>query len=144
MTVELEWAGNQYKASADALDLPRQRIEATAEATLGAVRQVLNEAGARISLDLDGVEIVQALDHRYALVSVHGIVNGRFSPLTGIVSMDDDTEQAVILATLRATERPVRIVLTALMDEGDDDGSDASGSDSGPQDDPLRLWGSGS
>ena len=144
MTVELEWAGNRYKASADALDLPRQRLEATAEATLGAVRQFLAGTGARISLDLDGVEVVQALDHRYALVSVHGLVDGRFSPLTGVVSMSDDPEQAVILATLRATERPVRIILSALLEGAGEDGEDRSSPGDGPRGDPLRLWGGGS
>ena len=142
MSVDLEWNDQTYEGSADALDLPKQRLEATAEATLAAVRSVLQAAGASITLDLDGVEVVQALDHQYALVSVHGFVEGRFSPLTGVVSVVEDPEQAVILATLRATERPVRIVLgEAASDDGpqvqeQDEPSEAR--------DPLRLWGGGS
>lgn len=144
MTVELEWAGNQYSGSAEALDLPRQRLEATADATLRAVKEALAGIGNRISLDLDGVEVVRALDHRYALVSVHGIIDGRFSPLTGVVSLDEDEEQSVILATLRATERPVRIILAQILG-GPDEGPEAEAApDDEPKGDPLRLWGGGS
>jgi hypothetical protein len=142
MTVELEWGGESYEGNAETLDLPRQRLEATAEATLSAVRSALEAAEAPISLDLDGVEVVQALDHHYALVSVHGIVEGRFSPLTGVVSVAGDPEQAVILATLRATERPVRIILGETGEVEEAPGADEEAAP--PPGDPLRLWGGGS
>ncbi len=142
ITVELGWRDFVYEGSANALDLPRQRLEASAEATLAAVRQSVASGSVDVSLDLDGVELVRALDHQYALVSVHGFVEGRFSPLTGIVSVTDDPEQAVILATLRATERPVRIVLTDMAGRtgpGSEDEEPTSETS-----DPLRLWGGGS
>lgn len=142
ISVELGWKDRVYEGSASTLDLPRQRLEASAEATLSAVRDAVESGSVRVSLDLDGVELVRALDHEYALVSVHGFVDGRFSPLTGVVSVTGDPEQAVILATLRATERPVRIVLTdkVVSDETESGEEDPVGD----ANDPLRLWGGGS
>ena len=142
ITVELGWRDHVFDGGANALDLPRQRLEASAEATLEAVRKAVEGSHVNMTLDLDGVELVRALDHQYALVSVHGFVDGRFSPLTGVVSVTDDPEQAVILATLRATERPVRIVLNEAEETdraGSEDQEPASEAS-----DPLRLWGGGS
>ncbi|MGI9627586.1 MAG: hypothetical protein ACR2QM_12170 [Longimicrobiales bacterium] len=144
MSFELEWAGDRYVGTADALDLPRQRLEATAEATLRAVKEALAGIGRKISLELDGVEVVKALDHRYTLVSVHGMIEGRFSPLTGVVSLDDDEEQSVILATLRATERPVRIFLAQFLGGPEEGPEEEAKPERGPHGDPLRLWGGGS
>ena len=149
ISVELGWQDRVFEGSASALDLPRQRLEASAEATLAAVRQAIGAGAINLSLDLDGVELVKALDHEYALVSVHGFVDGRFSPLTGVVSVTGDPEQSVILATLRATERPVRIVLAESISveqpesEGETPESDEQES-TGEGGDPLRLWGGGS
>ena len=142
ISVELGWQERVFEGNASALDLPRQRLEASAEATLAAVREAVQAGSVRVSLDLDGVELVRALDHEYALVSVHGFVDGRFSPLTGVVSVTGDPEQAVILATLRATERPVRIVLADSMaaDPPESEKEEPTSETS----DPLRLWGGGS
>ncbi|NNM31566.1 MAG: hypothetical protein HKO53_00785, partial [Gemmatimonadetes bacterium] len=60
ISVELGWRDMVYEGNASALDLPRQRLEASAEATLAAVREAVESGPVRLSLDLDGVELVQA------------------------------------------------------------------------------------
>ena len=42
--VSLEWRGRTYKGTAEAADLPRNRLEATAEATLRAVETAMSDA----------------------------------------------------------------------------------------------------
>ena len=64
ITVSVEWRGRTYTGMADAADLPRNRVEATAEATLRAVETAVSEAqhtpageeAAELSLSLDGVK----------------------------------------------------------------------------------------
>lgn len=148
MTVELGWGGKTFEGFASTVDVPRARLEATAEATLLAVRGAIENEGITSSLDLDGVEIIDALDHSYALVSVHAVVDGRFAPLTGVVGVESDPEQAVILATLRATERPVRKILgrhlgDTLAERGTPSERDVTRVNEATTQagDPLKLWG---
>ena len=142
MSVELEWAGRVLSGSASTVDVPKARLEATVEATLRAVEAAVEGSGGRISFEVEGTEIINALDHSYALVSVHSISSGRFAPLTGVVGISSDPELAAILATLRATERPVRVLLGGAMRRAAAKDTTSAEPDPTPSaGDPLKLWG---
>lgn len=116
VTVSLEWMGEIYDGAATGADLPRNRLEATAEATLRAIqaaaeasRQEAADPGfRRIALSLDGVKILDAFEHQFVLVSVSAIAGRDILSLTGSTQIGRNLERAVVLATLQATDRWVR------------------------------------
>ena len=123
VTVSLEWQGETYSGSATGADLPRARVEATANATLRGIENALaseepmsaqeSEANGRLSpppvaLALDGVKLVDAFDRRFALVAVHAMSGRHIIPLAGAAAVEDNLDRSVVLATLQATDRWVR------------------------------------
>lgn len=116
ITVSVEWRGRTYKGVAEAADLPRARIEATAEATLRAVETAMGEAQrtpegeepAELSLSLDGVKLVDTFDRKFALVAVHAMSGRDIVSLAGTASVQDHPDRSVVLATLQAVDRWVR------------------------------------
>jgi hypothetical protein len=113
--VTLEWDGEAYKGASTSADLPRNRLEATAEAALRAIESAA--AGSRvddgpafpgISLSLDGVKLLDAFDDKHVLVSVNAMSGRDVLTLTGSCRTGRNLERAVILATLQATDRWVR------------------------------------
>jgi len=116
VSVSLEWIGEIYEGSASAADLPRNRLEATAEATLRAIQNAAHGASEddrvddfrRISLSLDGVKILDAFEHQFVLVSVSAISGRDILSLTGSTQIGRNLERSVVLATLQATDRWVR------------------------------------
>lgn len=114
--VSLEWRGRTYKGTAEAADLPRNRLEATAEATLRAVETAMsdaqhtpeNEDPTDLSLSLDGVKLVDTFDRKFALVAVHAMSGRDIVSLAGTASVQDHPDRSVVLATLQAVDRWVR------------------------------------
>jgi len=117
--VAVEWDGEAHEGTATAPDLPRNRLEATAEATLAAMESVAggpaesgNLAFPAVSLSLDGVKVVDAFDNTFVLVSVNAMGGRDVVTLSGTVNVGRSIERAVVLATLQATDRWVRGRLT--------------------------------
>lgn len=136
--VSLEWNGQRYEGTAWSPDLPKARLEAMAEATLRAMEAALREDGdhADAALTLEGVRRVEAFDRQYVLVSVHAVEGSRAVTLAGAVPAGENTEVAVVLATLQATDRRIR----GMIEE-----EPRSRSRSRPADpsfgDPFDIWG---
>lgn len=117
VTVSVEWNDETYEGVAVAADLPRNRLEAAAEATLKAIEATAHGAQedrdedssfAPLSLSLDGVKMVQAFDDSFALVVVNAMAGRDVLSLTGSCQIGRNLERAVVLATLQATDRWVR------------------------------------
>ena len=116
ITVSVEWRGRTYKGTAEAADLPRNRLEATGEATLRAVEAAVSEAQhtpegedpADLSLSLDGVKLVDTFDRKFALVAVHAMSGRDIVSLAGTASVQDHPDRSIVLATLQAVDRWVR------------------------------------
>jgi hypothetical protein len=110
--VTVEWRGQRFTGDASGADLPRNRLETVAQATLRGVEAVvaagLGEEHVTLALELDGVKIVDAFDRAYALVAVHAIGGREVMRLTGAAVIDGAADRAVILATLQAADRWVR------------------------------------
>ena len=112
--VEIEWHGERFAGKASAADLPRARLEAVAEATLGAVEEAVaseqdaSSVGGGVTLALDGVKLVDAFDRKFVLVAVHAIAGRDVTALAGATVVEDSPDRAAILATLQATDRWVR------------------------------------
>lgn len=112
-TVELAWQGQAYPGESVGPDLPRQKLEGLARATLKAMGKVLGawangDDDDAPSLDLDGVKVVEAFDRSYVLVAVHALHSRGIIPLSGSAPVDDGVERAVVQATLQAADRWVR------------------------------------
>jgi hypothetical protein len=107
--VEIEWKEEKYFGEASAADLPRQKLEAVATATLQAIETVVREnlaAGHRaITLSLDGVKTVDAFDRRFVLVAVNAMSGRNVARLAGTTISDESPDRAALLATLQATDR---------------------------------------
>ena len=112
-TVSIRWKGSTFRGTAHGANVARTRLETCAWATLRAV-----EAAARSELEteereppafhLDGIAVVGDRDSPTVVISVTAMNDLEVSPLTGAVGLEDDRTHAVILATLRATDRWVR------------------------------------
>jgi len=116
VTVSLEWDGELYEGTASAADLPRNRLESTAEATLLALETLTRGAqedaglllGSGVALSLDGVKLLEAFENEFVLVSVNAISGRDIVSLSGSTLVGRNLERAVVLATLQATDRWVR------------------------------------
>lgn len=110
MLVTVEWNGERFDGEATGPDVPRNRLEAVASATLNAIDAALasEEPKETPALVLDGVKSVEAFDRKYVLVSVHAITGRDRIALAGSAAVDDSPDRAVIMATLQATDRWVR------------------------------------
>ena len=111
--VEIEWKGERHVGTATAADLPRPRLEAVSKATLMAVEAALVnelEQGTTkgVTLALDGVKLVDALDRKFVLVAVNAMAGREVTPLAGATVVEVSSDRAAILATLQATDRWVR------------------------------------
>jgi hypothetical protein len=116
VTVSVEWRDKVHEGTAVAADLPRNRLEAAAQATLRAVEAMAQEvqkerdesAFTGVSLSLDGVKLVEAFDNSFALVVVNAMAGRDVLSLTGSCQVGRNLERAVVLSTLQATDRWVR------------------------------------
>ena len=112
MQVQMEWQGQQFTGDASGADLPRSRLETVAQATLRGLESAIaasrGESEPSIALSLDGVRMLEAFDHTYALVAVHAIGGRDAVRLSGSAVVSGPPDRAVIMATLQATDRWVR------------------------------------
>lgn len=122
VTVSLQWEGQTHVGLATGADLPRARMEATANATLRAIEGAASTSGADqqefnegehptpppVSLALDGVKLVEAFDRHFAFVAVHAMSGREIISLAGTAGVEDNLDRSVVLATLQATDRWVR------------------------------------
>jgi len=112
VTVSVEWRGEPYEGTTTGPNLPRPRLEATAQATLDAVQAAANEAAADeaapLVLALEGVREVDAFERRFILLSVHAMKGRNAVSLAGTAAIDGNPERAVVFAALEATDRWVR------------------------------------
>lgn len=115
VTVSIEWQGESYDGHAEGPNLPKGRIEATAEATLKAVEAATEaarlengSAGAPVVLALEGIKEVEAFERRFVLVSVHGMRGRSVVSLAGAARVEANPEQSAVFATLEATDRWIR------------------------------------
>jgi hypothetical protein len=110
--VEIEWQGQRFKGDASGADLPRNRLETVAQATLRGVEAAVaagrGEERPTVALELDGVRLIDAFDRSYALVAVHAIGGREIRRLSGASVVEGVPDRAVIMATLQATDRWVR------------------------------------
>lgn len=116
VAVSIEWREQTHQGMATGADLPRSRLETTANATLRAIEAAVattEPAGvtptpAPLVLALDGVKLVEAFDRQFTLVAVNAM-SGRYTvTLSGAASTEDNLDRSVVLATLQATDRWVR------------------------------------
>jgi hypothetical protein len=99
--VEVEWQGQRFIGDASGADLPRNRLETVAHATLRGVE-------AAVAAGRGEERPVVALELSYALVAVHAIGGREVRRLSGTSVVDGGPDRAVILATLQAADRWVR------------------------------------
>lgn len=109
MVVSVEWQGERYHGEAGGTGVNRGRFEALANATLDAAHSAAVANGADdFTLTLDGVKMITAFDRDYVIVSVHAMSGRKTTPLAGAAVVEESSDQAVIMATLQATDRWVR------------------------------------
>ena len=109
MVVSVEWQGERYEGESLGPDIARGRLDAIAQATLGAVEAAASANGSGdFSLTLDGVKTLDAFDRDYVLVAVHAMSGRHMTPLAGAAVVEDTPDKAVIMAILQATDRWVR------------------------------------
>ena len=109
MVVSVEWQGERYHGEAGGPGAVRGRLETVANATLEAAKSAALANGAGdFTLTLDGVSVVTAFERQYALVAVHAMSGRTTTPLAGAAVVEGSPDQAVIMATLQATDRWVR------------------------------------
>lgn len=119
VTVSLRWKDDVFDGTASGADLPRARLEATADATLRAVEDAVagraqdddeerDQGPRKVSLALDGAKLVDAFERQFVLVAVHAMTGRETIALAGSSAVLDNLDRSVILATLQATDRWVR------------------------------------
>ncbi len=112
ITVTIDWKGESFEGSATAPNLPRPRLEATAQATLDAIQAAAgsdgDDRGASLVLALEGVREVDAFERRFVLISVLGMKGRSSVSLAGTAGVDGNPERAVVFAALEAADRWVR------------------------------------
>ncbi len=136
--VTLEWKGQRYDGTAWTPDLPKPRLEAMADATLRAMEQALqaDDEHADSALSLEGVNLVEAFDRSYVLVSVQAVEGSRATALAGAVPVHENVEASVVLATLQATDRRIR----GMIEEAPTRAPKKRPADPGFGD-PFDIWG---
>jgi hypothetical protein len=112
--VVLEWDGDLYEGTVEAMEAVKARFEASAEATLRAMQLAAAASGARpadsppLTLDLTGIKVVQAFGQEYVLIGVEAQADQNRVRLAGTTGVGRDPERAAVLATLQAADRWVR------------------------------------
>jgi hypothetical protein len=101
LQVSLQIGEEEIQGSADAVDNARARLIGAARGAVAALERVL----ARGTLEVEGVQVVDAFGRRHVLAGVL-VAEGRGSRLLmGTCEMADQPEQAAVLAVLDATNR---------------------------------------
>jgi hypothetical protein len=101
LSVTLHMGDEQLAGSAESLDNTRARMQAAARATVVALEAVVSQG----TLEIEGVQVVEAFGRRYVMAGVL-VAEGRTTSLrTGTCELGESQEQASVLAVLDATNR---------------------------------------
>lgn len=118
VVVRLASGVRQFTGAANGADVAPRRFEVYAEATLRAVQAAVQSAGSRSAeqtmLVLDGVTLLDEFDADTVLVSVTALEAAGPVTLAGTAVVDGSHGQAVVLATMQATDRWARGHMTDL------------------------------
>lgn len=102
--VELRWLGLPRIGSAAGWSARDEAHRLVAQAAAAAVQEFLADP---VALNVQGVEFVDFGRHRVAVVAVSFVAHRQEKLLTGACRVEQDTPQAVVLATLDALNRVV-------------------------------------
>jgi hypothetical protein len=102
--VELRWKGLPRIGSAAGWSSRDESHRLVAQAAAAAVQEFLADP---IALNVQGVEFSEFGRHRVAMVALSLVAHRQEKLLTGSCAIDQDTPQAVVLATLDALNRVV-------------------------------------
>jgi hypothetical protein len=102
--VELQWRGSPRVGSASGWSSRDESHRLVAEATAAAVQEMVDDP---VALGVTSVELVDVGKARIALVSLTLLAHRQEKLLTGSCVIEQDTPQAVVLATLAALNRVV-------------------------------------
>lgn len=102
--VELRWLGLPRIGSAAGWSARDEAHRLVAQAAAAAVQEFLADP---VALNVQGVEFVDFGRHRVAVVAVSFVAHRQEKLLTGTCRIEQDTPQAVVLATLDALNRVV-------------------------------------
>lgn len=102
--VELRWKGVSRMGSASGLGTREGAHRLIAAATLAAVQEFLE---GEVALSLEGVDFVQIGRHQVVAVALDLLAYREQKSLVGCCTVEQDAQQAVVLATLSAINRVV-------------------------------------
>lgn len=102
--VELRWKGLPRMGSASGWSTRDESHRLVAQATATAVQEFLADP---VALSVQGVEFLDVGRRKVAVVSLSLLAHRQERALTGSCSVEQDTPQAVVLATLAALNRVV-------------------------------------
>ena len=101
--VELGWEdGPIFEGQAEVGETAAKKCEAVVLAT---VRALENAAENKVSLELLGIETMQAFGHTVLVVAVSSVSDGNVLPLVGACLIEGDIQRGSALAVLDATNR---------------------------------------
>jgi hypothetical protein len=101
LNVSLQVGEEEIHGSADAVDNARARLIGAARGAVAALERVL----ARGTLEVEGVQVVDAFGRRHVLAGVLVAEPRSSRLLIGTCELTDNSEQAAVLAVLDATNR---------------------------------------
>jgi len=104
-TVALTCDGRTEQASDEAPDTPKNRVEASARATVAVIERLLDRHG----LALDGAQVVEAFGRSWVMVGVQAVGGRQSTLLVGTAEVRESAEHAAVYAVLDATNRWVSV-----------------------------------
>ena len=101
LSVTLQLGEEELSGTAESVDNSRARMQAAARAAVGALEKIWP----RGTLELEGVQVVEAFGRRYVMAGVLVVEPRGTSLLTGTCELAESSERAAVLAVLDATNR---------------------------------------
>jgi hypothetical protein len=99
--VKLSFGEREAESEEQGTDTLRNRVEAAARAAVTCLEELLPDD----SVALEGIQLVDAFDRKFAFVAVHGLGSRDAQLLTGTCEMRENPERSAVLAVLDATNR---------------------------------------
>jgi hypothetical protein len=101
LSVTLRLGDEELSGAAESVDNGRARMQAAARAAVTALEKIWP----RGTLEVEGVQVVEAFGRRYVLAGVLVVEPRGTSLLTGTCELEESSERAAVLAVLDATNR---------------------------------------